>query len=157
MNLFKKILPYYKDFMLQNLFFYVIFLSPLGCFEWQYTIMDKPKIFEIIYACKSSQLPFFIAFVFYFTVFYFGAILYTFIPIIINIYLLRVNKFRFGNEDYKAMKILLLVSMNSFYLLSWMVIYTELIYRDFLMPLVFNLLGYILYVYFTKKPELNEV
>ena len=146
MNLSKKILLYYKDFFIQLFLFFIVIITPLGN-PFDYSIYSKEEFnFNSISCFLHSVLD---------LLFYIS--LYFFIPIIINIYLVRVNKFRFGNEDYKAMKILLLVSMNSFYLLSWMVIYTELIYRDFLMPLVFNLLGYILYVYFTKKPELNEV
>ena len=140
MSLFKKILLYYKDFFYQVTIMFLIICSPLGNPFDYYKYSKETYVF-------TGIADFFVSV----SLMYCYTALYFFFPILFNIYFVRFNKFRLGNEDYIAMKILLLFSVNFFYLMIWMKLYTPLIYRDFLMPLLINLIGYLVYIWIEKK------
>jgi hypothetical protein len=148
---YKKILLYTKDFIFQTIVFYLIFISSLGNLGWKIGIFEKPKYHEIIYESEISTLPILISYPYYFLLFYIGTMLYSIVPILVNIYFIRINKFRILESDYVILKILFMILANLGYLLSWMLIYSELIYRDLMYPIVITLFTYLTIFVFRKQ------
>ena len=145
MILSKKILLYFKDFILQLFVILIVFLTPLGNpFEFRgYSAYDYS-----FYSFQSFVSSLFIM-LFYLTA-------YFFIPIFLNIYIVRVNKFRSEHVDYIPLKLVMLLGVNFLYLSAWMKLYSLYMYRDFLFPLALNLIGYLIYVWFQKKRKKTE-
>ena len=148
---YKKILLYTKDFIFQTIVFYLIFISSLRNLGWKIGIFEKPKYHEIIYESEISTLPILISYPYYFLLFYIGTMLYSIVPILVNIYFIRINKFRILESDYVILKILFMILANLGYLLSWMLIYSELIYRDLMYPIVITLFTYLTIFVFRKQ------
>ncbi|MDB5227241.1 MAG: hypothetical protein JWN78_1434 [Bacteroidota bacterium] len=150
MALSKKMISCFRDLIFQTVFFYIIFLSPLGSIGWKLGVFETPKIFDVFYATQRSDLPVLISFPYYLVLDYLFSILLSIIPLSMNI-LIYKSRLKIGDYDLLLIKILMMFVFNAVYLLAWMRFYMELIWRDLMFPIFLTLIFYLMIVNMRKR------
>lgn len=145
MTLRSKIEIFIRDFIFQSLVFYFVLLSPLGnikegftsnsCSLFQEWIKDAANgDYPVLYFLRSLVLGYL-----------FICLLYL-VNMLLNTYILRFNKFRYGEDDYFAFKLFFLLITNGLYMFLLMVLLNGYLYLAFSLPVIISIISYIIWI-----------
>lgn len=146
MNLSKKALLFFKDFIFHTIILYVFLLSPLGSYD-PYLERFMPNRFQQL---VDNQDILYIIIEFTEEMIYIGFI--TLPIIVLNFYWMRMNTFRKKKEDYFATKMVLTLLGST--MLSYP--YRNILGSyNFALPTFLTTLSYVLWVCFRLKKIKN--
>ncbi|TXK72102.1 hypothetical protein [Mesonia sp. HuA40] len=153
MNLLKKIFLYYKDIIFLLILVFFLFLSPVGSFGWKIVNINcigcghTPSVFSDIYNGAESFLE-----IIFDLIYVFSIILLLVFPLLIAfVYIVRINNFKKGSDDYIAVKLILMTifSVIYFFIISILYHFPTMVYLIFPTGLTFII--YLILVFKIEK------
>ena len=153
MNLLKRVLLYYKDFIFQSIVFYILYISPLGSVGWKIGVFDESLIERFFLDIGKEPLQSLLHLIYYLPC----SILYSFPVSISNIYLWHFNKFRMGESDYLPLKILFMIAVSGLYIAYSVKAFGHfgMLTLIFLFPIALTTLFYLVWLFWREKRHIT--
>ncbi len=160
MTLFKKILPYYKDFIFQSIVFYLLQISPLGSLGWniiQINCIGCGSHVSIIFEMINSYKTFYDAIIniLYHFIFTLSIIFPTLIS---NIYFARIGNIK--PDKFSSSNLFTMLKMSLFSILYFILLFifmpkSGVVYFAIysLFPIGINVILYLAWIYLKENKK----